>query len=158
MAEETRSGGVKNSADPDALSDYYQHCKLAKPEPRKRIQGREKRAQRDKTTEIRIYVFARERDLCRCCRIHPAESMNEEPPRSCGGKISKRDSMAVCGDGVRRCHGFITRNEILIERGPFGAEDVLWFTPKTQAAADWMRIAVGYRLESAPMRAVEADV
>ncbi len=84
--------------------------------------------------------------------------MNEEPPRSCGGKVSRQDSMALCGDGTRRCHGFVTRNEIVIERGRLGAEDVLTFTAKTQAAADWMRIKVGESIVSAPMVQVEAEV
>lgn len=128
-----------------------------KPEPRQRTKNRATRVRRNDVGEVRQYVFARERDLCRCCRWHPAESMNEEPPRSLGGKVCRKDSMAVCGDGTRRCHGFITRHEIVIERGPLGAEGTLVFTAKTRAAADHMRIKVGESIESAPMVQVEAQ-
>lgn len=117
---------------------------------RKRAKGKKLRAKRKNTKAVRPYCFDREMDICRCCRFRRAQSLNEEPPRSCGGKVSKRDSHAICGDGVNGCHGYVTRNEIEIDRGPEGSEGVLGFTPKTKAAAEWMRLPLGTRLESPP--------
>lgn len=136
---------------------YYQDCAIPKPEPRKRTKGRKRRAKVKTTREVRPYVFARERDICRCCRIRNAQSMNEEPPRSCGGKVSKRDSMAVCGDGTQGCHGFITRNEIVIGRGVHGAEGTLTFTVKSRKAAEWCRVNVGHTIVSPVMRDTEVE-
>jgi 5-methylcytosine-specific restriction endonuclease McrA len=81
-------------------------------------------------------VFARDRETCRICRIRPAESMHEIVPRSLGGKVSLANSIAVCGDGVRGCHGFAQRHEIRIEGR---ADDYLEIQPCSRAAAEWMR-------------------
>lgn len=91
--------------------------------------------------KIHDYVFAREQDICRCCRIRRADSMHELRFRSLGGKVSKRNSVAVCGDGVRGCHGYLQQNQI----GWCGeteavAEGLLKFQPRTRLAADWMRV------------------
>lgn len=129
-----------------------------KPEPRKRTKGRRKRESWKRQRTIRDLVFIRERYLCRCCRVRSAETMHEIIFRSRGGKVHLGNSIAVCGDGVQQCHGFLQRHEIAVSMQPRGAEDVLSFTAKTQAAADWMRIKVGESIESAPMVTVEAEV
>lgn len=97
--------------------------------------------------KIRDYVFEREQGICRCCRIRKAESMHELRFRSLGGKVSKRNSVAVCGDGVQRCHGFLQRNEI---DWCGNAEEQLSFQPNSKAAADWMRIKLGLWVVSMP--------
>jgi hypothetical protein len=89
---------------------------------------------------IREYVFEREQGICRCCRIRKAESMHELRFRSLGGKVSKRNSVALCGDGVQGCHGLLQRHEIDFACDIEGAEGLLKFQPKTQRAADWMRV------------------
>jgi hypothetical protein len=107
--------------------------------------------------EIRQYVFARERGTCRCCRNRPAMSMHELRPRSLGGKVSKRNSVAVCGDGVTGCHGMLQRHEILIELREQMAEDAIYFIPNERPAYEWMKLKHGERLESRPMREMEAE-
>lgn len=57
--------------------------------------------------KIRAFVFDREQDICRCCRLRRADSMHELRFRSLGGKVSKRNSVAVCGSGTTGCHGFL---------------------------------------------------
>lgn len=99
---------------------------------------------------IREYVFEREQGICRCCRIRKAESMHELKFRSLGGKVSKRNSVAVCGQlvGVEpSCHTFLQQNQI----DWWGdAEDMLGFRPLTAPAADWMRVAIHRRVCSMP--------
>ncbi len=89
---------------------------------------------------IREYVFEREQGICRCCRIRKAESMHELRFRSLGGKVSKKNSVAVCGDGVRGCHGMLQRLQIAYVCDSDGAEGQLRFCPLNAAAADWMRV------------------
>ena len=96
-----------------------------KPEPRKRIKARRKRQQRKVVADVRAYVFARERGMCRCRHYRPAESMHEIIFRSQGGKVTPENSIAVCGDGVRGCHGRLHRRDITIQVGPLGAEGYL---------------------------------
>lgn len=132
-----------------------------KPEPRKKTKAREQRAQRKDSAAIRQYVFARERDLCRCCRKRLATSLHEIVPRSVGGKISKKNSIALCGDGVLGCHGFCQRWEIDIctiddAIADYGAEGHLTFRAKTPQSADWMGVNVGDSIVSPPMFAIEA--
>jgi hypothetical protein len=100
--------------------------------------------------KIRAYVFAREQNICRCCRIRRSESMHELHFRSLGGKVSKRNSVAVCGDGVRGCHGFLQRNEIAWQGESLGAEGLLMFHPKTAPSAEWMRVKLLHRICSMP--------
>ena len=101
--------------------------------------------------KIRVYVFAREQEICRCCRLRRAESMHELKFRSQGGKVSKRNSVALCGDGVQGCHGFLQRHEIgWRSNEPQRAEDLLQFAPLTRAAADWMRVEKGLWIASMP--------
>jgi hypothetical protein len=126
-----------------------------KPEPSKRTKARAKREQRDRTAEIRAYVFGRERGLCRCCRVRRADSMHEIRPRSLGGKVSKANSIAACGSGTTGCHGFMQANEIAV-LGSGNADHCLWFHPKSAAAASWLRITVDQAIESEPMRVYHA--
>jgi hypothetical protein len=103
---------------------------------------------------IREYVFARERDICRCCRKRRAESMHEITFRSQGGKVSKKNSIAVCGNGTAGCHGYIQHHEIEVgtdTRLGLGAEGTLAFVAKTRAAADYMAIQVNELIESPVM-------
>lgn len=85
-----------------------------KGETRKRIKGRAKRAASKVTKSVRAYVFEREKGICRCCGCMAAESMHEIVFRSQGGKVSPENSIAVCGDGVRGCHGRLQRHEITV--------------------------------------------
>ncbi len=101
---------------------------------------------------IREYVFEREQGICRCCRLRRADSLHELKSRGAGGKVSKRNSVAVDGDGVRGCHGMLQRYEIVYQRQDDGAEGLLQFCPKTQAAADHMRVKVGEWVCSLPGR------
>lgn len=137
--------------------DYYQTCAIPKPEPRKRTKGREKRVKAKTTGEVRQYVFARERNLCRCCRIRPAESMHEIRFRSLGGKVSRTNSIAVCGSGTTGYHGYMQSHQIAVVAWGNGAEGTLTFGPLSPQAIEWMRLAPGQVLESAPMVQVEAE-
>lgn len=96
-----------------------------KPTPRRILKARKRQTQRANTAEVRRYVFNREHGLCRCCRFKVAESMHEIQARSLGGKVSKQNSIAVCGDGVRGCHGRLQRHEIIVCGSD--AEDILKF-------------------------------
>lgn len=134
---------------------------IAAPKPIKTIRQVKDRAKRQKGTraaEVRVYVFARERDVCRCCRKRRAESRHELRFRSLGGKINRQNCVAVCGDGVQGCHGFLQRNEIAyaFAEPALGAESVVLFTVKSAAAADWMQIGQGIVLVSEPMCVMEA--
>lgn len=112
--------------------------------------ARQKREQYKRTRTTREYVFGRERGICRVCRCRRAETMHELIPRSRRGKVCASNSVAVCGDGVRGCHGFCQRYEILYEHEGMGAEGPLTFRAETQAAADWMRVALGQAVLSVP--------
>lgn len=81
--------------------------------------------------------------------------MHELLFRSLGGKVSRRNSVAVCGSGVSRCHGYLQRNEIEWQGDSQGAEGTLIFRPRTCRAAEWMRLRLGDELVSTPMREVE---
>ena len=121
------------------MGDYYQTCPLAKPEPRKRVKARAKRLQAAHVKEIRAYVFAREDGCCRCCGWRRPTSLHEVRFRSQGGKVSNANSIAVCGDGVRGCHGLLQRHEIKARFGrDRSADGWMAFRPKTDAAASWM--------------------
>ena len=100
-----------------------------KGESRKRIKGRQKRAAAKVVKDVRAYVFEREKGICRCCGCMAAESMHEVVFRSQGGTVSPENSIAVCGDGVRGCHGKLQRHEITVRFGSKrkGAEGFLAF-------------------------------
>lgn len=114
---------------------YGQPC--PKPEPRKRVKARTKRQRTTHVKAVRSYVFEREQGTCRICVVRPAESMHEIVPRSLGGRVSRSNSIAVCGDGVRGCHGFAQRHEIHIGGD---AEGVLLVSAATAAAKAWSYI------------------
>lgn len=97
--------------------------------------------------KIRAYVFAREQEICRCCRLRRAESMHELRFRSLGGKVSKRNSIAVCGTGTTGCHGFLQAWQI---SWVGDAQDLLQFRAKTEVAAEWMRVSVDQWIASMP--------
>lgn len=123
--------------------------------PRRILKARKKREKVRTTADVRVYVFGRERNVCRCCRKRRAESMHELKFRSQGGNVSKKNSVAVCGDGVRGCHGLLQRHEIDYFAGPAGAEAVLTFWPKSPAACDWLAIKTDESIESWPMLDME---
>lgn len=102
---------------------------------RKQLKAKRKRRHRRHVRIVREYVFARERDLCRCCRSRAAHSMHELLPRSLGGKVSRANSVAVCGTGTTLCHGYLQRHEIAWSGGTEGAEGTLYFRPQTIRAA-----------------------
>lgn len=78
--------------------------------------------------------------------------MHELVFRSRGGKVSRKNSIAVCGDGVEGCHGHLQAHRVQFGAGQRGAESTLVFTPVAQIAADWLRVKVGESIESPPMR------
>jgi len=120
---------VSSQAVRDRLSKFYEECPISKGEPRKRIKGRKKRAAAKVVKNVRAYVFEREKGICRCCGSMAAESMHEIVFRSQGGTVSPENSIAVCGDGVRGCHGKLQRHEIKVRMGSkrLGAEGFLAF-------------------------------
>lgn len=134
----------------------YSLLPLGKGPTRTQVKARKRTARRALVADIRAYVFGRERSLCRACRLRRADSMHELKPRSLGGTVSKRNSVALCGDGVAGCHGLITRHELQSEAGPLGAEGTLTFIPRTVKAAEWLRVALHQRIESPVM--VETEV
>lgn len=142
------------------MADYYQVCAIPKGEPRKRTKARKDRQHRDHVTDTRIYVFGRERDVCRCCRFRSAQSMDELTARGAGGRVSKRNSIAVCGEivgAVPSCHTYLQLNQIACDQTELGAEGPLVFRPLTREAADWLHVKVGESILSEPMRVVEAE-
>ncbi len=129
-----------------------------KPVKRSTLTARAKRAHRLDVAAVRQYIFARERGLCRCCRCRPAESMHEIRPRSLGGKVSRANSVALCGSGTTGCHGYCQSHQIEVNRGLPGAEGLLLFRALTKPAAECMKVAVGQSIESWPMIVIERDV
>lgn len=134
----------------------YTGFTFAKPEPRKKTRARAKREKGERNAEIRVYVFGRERGLCRCCRIRRAKSMHEMRFKSLGGKVSKRNSIAVCGNGIEGCHGFLQRLQIDAEYTELGAEGRIVFRPRTPQAMEWLKLHDHAVIESAPMSEYQA--
>ncbi len=126
--------------------------KLAKPERRARTKARKERVRVKGVHEVRIYVMARDRFICRICRLRVATEMHELRFRSLGGKVSRQNSIAVC----QGCHQFAQRNAISYDMLGNGAESDVTFTAQTVPAAEWLRVRVGESIESAPMVTVEA--
>lgn len=85
---------------------------------------------------VRAAVFKRERGICRCCLRRPAETMHEIYFRGVGGEVSLENSIAVCGDGTRQCHGLLQRHEIQVVGD--NAQGLLVFTPRSATAARWL--------------------
>lgn len=95
--------------------------------------------ERVRIAAVRMAVFDREAGQCRCCVSREPQSMHELLPRSLGGLVSTANSIAVCNT----CHGYVQRHEILVEdlcglEGPLSALRPLKFTPRTDAARDWL--------------------
>jgi hypothetical protein len=82
---------------------------------RKQVKAKAKRTRAAHVAAVRAYVFAREQLVCRCCGIRAAESMHEIRPRSLGGKVSRENSIAVCGSGTTMCHGYLQSHEVSVE-------------------------------------------
>ncbi len=119
-----------------------------KPGVTAKYRAKRRRAAVKDNGKIRAYVFAREEGICRCCRLRAAESMHELRFRSLGGKVSKSNSVAVCGAlGTTGCHGYLQRNEI---DWSGDAQQRLSFQPNSKSAADWMRIKLGLWVMSMP--------
>jgi hypothetical protein len=117
---------------------------------------RRKQAQFKRSRTTRALVFEREQHKCRVCRLRRADTMHELIPRSIGGKACLSNSVAVCGDGTRGCHGFCQRYEIVYQGSLEGAEGTLYFTPVTPAAAVWMRTPHNRPVERPANFAMEA--
>ena len=143
--------------DSMTLDEYYQSCGISKGEPRKRTKARKKRVHRGDVAEVRVYVFGREREICRCCRFRVAESMHELRFKSLGGKVSRRNSVAVCGSGTTGCHGYLQEHDIDWDEMDENrrAEATLHFIPVTEYAAEWLRIKLGESIESPVMFEME---
>lgn len=132
--------------------------RFSKPERRQKAKDRQIRVKAKQTKDVRAYVFGRERHLCRCCRIRPAESLHEIQFRSQGGEVSRKNSIAVCGQivgAVPSCHTYLQSHAIVVFIGFEGAEGDLKFTPTTQQSADYMRVKVGETVESPIMQHME---
>lgn len=122
---------------------------IAKPEPRKKSKRRAKRVQGDHVAAIREYVFDREWGVCRCCSFRGADSMHEIRPKSLRGKVSRTNSIAVCGSGTTGCHGFLQTRKIVVE-GEQDAEHTLHFVPMTEQAAEHVKVKRGQQIASGP--------
>ena len=93
---------------------------------------------------VKIRVRQRDGDVCRCCGTRQAESVHEIVPKSLGGKVSDENSIHLCGDGIRGCHGLAQRNEIRIGAG-MGKDDLdaggsLLGTVFSRAAIRWLKL------------------
>jgi hypothetical protein len=114
-----------------------------KPEKRSTTRGRRKRALGKHVKATRGQVFGRqlfsdESKPCLCCQRRRAESMHEVESAGAVGSRRKAtsvtNSIPVCGDGVRGCHGRLQRYEIRARH-----YDGAWlFVPQTQEAERWM--------------------
>src|SRR6185295_18191522 len=91
---------------------YGEACPKPTRAARLKAKRKERRTDADRVHVLRMYVMARERGICRCCRTRPAESMHELVPKSLRGHATRQNSVGVCGDGVQGCHGFLQRHEI----------------------------------------------
>lgn len=141
------------------LDDYYQNAPLAKPIPRKRLKARAKREKRAKHGAVRDYISNRDGN-CRCCRLRAGESMDELTTRGAGGKVSKRNSIWVCGTivgAIPSCHTYLQLNQITVIETLQGAEGMLTFTPRSREAADWMHLPIGRDLESGPYPQIRGE-
>jgi hypothetical protein len=144
-------------AEPETLREYYQQCAIKKPEPPVKAKRRDERENQDRTAKIRAYVFGRERNICRICRCRPAESMHELKPRSIGGKVSRANSVAVCGSGTTGCHGFAQSHQVIVAENanPYDADRPLQFQARTRAAAEHLKVNLYQWILSPPMQHTE---
>ncbi len=145
----------------EALREYYRTCALAKVNVEAEKADRaETRQETAREARVRVYVFARERNLCRVCRLRAAVSRHELRFRSLGGKVTRENCVAVCGDGVHGCHGHLQAHRILydFETPIKGAEGTILFPVNHEFAAEWLRVLVGHVLVSPPMVEIEEAV
>lgn len=103
---------------------------------RKQVKAKRERGESKAVKAVRLAVFERERNMCRCCGHRKADSMHEIRPRSLGGKVSLENSIAVCGSGTTGCHGHLQGHRIRVVGK--NAKRTLAFHPATQAARDWL--------------------
>lgn len=146
----------------DELRAYYETAGIpktyrVKKTPRRIRTKAKPKAERDRIAEVRDYVRGRERGRCRCCRFRAGQSMHELKPRSLGGKVSRKNSVWVCGDGVNGCHGLIQRHEIGTAYIEDGAEGLVKFVAHSERAATWLRIQQHHWIESGPGASYEGD-
>lgn len=142
------------------LDDYYQHAPLAKPIPRKRLKAPAKREKRDKTAKVREHAQTREAWICRCCRHLQGQSMHEILSRGAGGKVSKANSIWVCGElgnDTAFCHGLLQTGQIEVGPEPHNADELLVFTPITPKASEHMRVPLGFHLLSPPTHQIRGE-
>lgn len=58
-------------------------------------------------SRTRKLVAVRSGGVCERCGLRDAESVHHRLKKSQGGRWSPANCVAVCGDGVRGCHGYI---------------------------------------------------
>lgn len=112
----------------------------------------------DRAAKIRAYVKGREREVCRCCRIRDGESSHELRFKSLGGKVSRTNTVYVCGQLVGStpsCHTYLQLNQIDYDVDERGAEGPILFTPKTRVAAEWLKVKLGEQIVSPVMLETE---
>lgn len=78
--------------------------------------ARRRRVQLGEERDIKDQVLERDDYTCRVCG-KPAQSVHEIKAKGMGGSrsaVSLENSIAVCGDGTRGCHGKLQRYEIRV--------------------------------------------
>lgn len=55
-------------------------------------------------------VIARSGDVCECCGAARGESFSHRQPKGLGGLWTPENGLRTCGDGTRKCHGWIEAN------------------------------------------------
>ncbi|WP_280475457.1 HNH endonuclease [Nocardia asiatica] len=90
-------------------------------------QPRTKRPKNPGESATRKLLATRSGGLCERCGIAPAQSVHHRWKRGQGGPWSASNCVALCGDGVRGCHGFAEHNPNAAE--PEGLHLRPWITP-----------------------------
>lgn len=93
------------------MSDYYTTCAIPKTKSKLVADTKKDTTQRTISKAVKRAVMERDAHTCRVCG-KPAESVHELRFQSLGGKVALANSIAVCGDGVRGCHGKLQRNRL----------------------------------------------
>lgn len=93
------------SSHPDLKFPKAPPLPLEREDKRTRIESKNKAVKRA--------VQVRDQHTCRVCG-KASESTHEIHSLGAGGKVSLKNSIAVCGDGTRGCHGKLQRYEILV--------------------------------------------
>ncbi len=94
-----------------AFSDLAERLK----KPASLVLTKKKKSTRIESQHKAIKRAVQERDhhTCRVCG-KLAQSTHEIHSQGAGGKVSLENSIAVCGDGTRGCHGKLQRYEIVV--------------------------------------------